>query len=112
MGESMEITAKKWDLTREHQDQLALSSHLKAAAAYDAGWYEDLVVPFRDIARTTTCGATRPSRNWRKLKPVFDRSGSGTMTAGNSTPLTDGAAAVLLASRNGREREICPSWPT
>jgi len=98
MGESMEITAKELEVSREHQDQLALSSHMKAAAAYDAGFYDDLVVPYMDAEEDNNIRRDTTFEKLQKLKPVFDKSGSGTMTAGNSTPLTDGAAAVLLAS--------------
>ena len=100
MGESMELTAKKWDIQREHQDQLALSSHIKAADAYDSGWYEDLVVPFRDCEEDNNIRRDTTFEKLSSLKPAFDKSGEGTMTAGNSTPLTDGAAAVLLASED------------
>ena len=98
MGQSAEITAKEWDIPREHQDQLALSSHMKAAAAFDAGWYDDLVVPFMDCEEDNNIRHDTTFEKLSSLKPVFDRSEEGTMTAGNSTPLTDGAAAVLLAS--------------
>ena len=98
MGESMEITAQEWDIPREHQDLLALSSHVNAAAAYDAGWYEDLVVPFMDCEEDNNIRRDSTLEKLAKLKPVFDKTENGTMTAGNSTPLTDGAAAVLLAS--------------
>lgn len=98
MGQSAEITAKEWDVPREHQDQLALASHMKAAAAFDAGWYEDLVVPFMDCEEDNNIRRDTTFERLSSLKPVFDRSEEGTMTAGNSTPLTDGAAAVLLAS--------------
>jgi acetyl-CoA C-acetyltransferase len=100
MGESTEITARQWDVQREHQDQLALASHIKAAAAYDAGWYEDIVVPFRDVGEDNNIRRDTTFEKLSELKPVFDKSGEGTMTAGNSTPLTDGAAAVLLASED------------
>jgi len=98
MGQSTEITAKEWDIPREHQDQLALASHMKAAAAFDAGWYEDLVVPFMDCEEDNNIRRDTTFEKLSSLKPVFDRSEEGTMTAGNSTPLTDGAASVLLAS--------------
>lgn len=98
MGQSAEITAKEWAIPREHQDQLALSSHMKAAAAFDAGWYDDLVVPFMDCEEDNNIRRDTTFEKLSSLKPVFDRSEEGTMTAGNSTPLTDGAAAVLLAS--------------
>ncbi|MGI9307855.1 MAG: acetyl-CoA C-acetyltransferase [Gammaproteobacteria bacterium] len=98
MGESMEITAKAFEVSREHQDQLALASHMKAAAAYESGFYEDLVVPFRGAEEDNNIRRDSTFEKLQSLKPVFDKSGSGTMTAGNSTPLTDGAAAVLLTS--------------
>ena len=98
MGQSTEITAKEWDIPREHQDQLALASHMKAAAAFDAGWYDDLVVPFMDCEEDNNIRRDTTFEKLSSLKPVFDKSAEGTMTAGNSTPLTDGAAAVLLAS--------------
>ena len=99
MGESMEITAKEFDVSREHQDQLALSSHMKAAAAYDAGFFDDTVIPFKGVEEDNNIRRDTSFEKLQKLKPVFDtKSGNGTMTAGNSTPLTDGAAAVLLAS--------------
>jgi len=98
MGQSMEITAQEWDISREHQDQLALSSHVKAAAAWDAGWYEDLVVPFMDCEEDNNVRRDTTFEKLSSLKPVFDKGEDGTLTAGNSTPLTDGAAAVLLAS--------------
>ena len=100
MGESTEITAKEFGVKREHQDQLALASHVKAAAAYDAGFYGDLVTPYQDVEEDNTIRRDTTIEKLAALKPVFDRSEDGTMTAGNSTPLTDGAAAVLLASED------------
>ncbi len=100
MGESTELTAKEWDIPREHQDQLALSSHIKAAAAYDEGWFDDLVVPYMDVEQDNIIRRDTTFEKLSALKPVFDKSGDGTMTAGNSTTLTDGAAAVLLASED------------
>ena len=108
MGQSMEVTAQEWDIPREHQDQLALSSHAKAAAAWDAGWYEDLVVPFMDCEEDNNVRRDTTFEKLSSLKPVFDKSESGTMTAGNSTPLTDGAAAVLLASEEWAELKNVP----
>jgi len=99
MGESTEITAREFEVSREHQDQLALASHMKAAAAYDAGFYDDLVIPYKGAEEDNNIRRDTTYQKLAALKPVFDRkSGEGTMTAGNSTPLTDGAAAVLLAS--------------
>ena len=97
MGESTELIAREWDVQREHQDGLALSSHMKAAAAYDAGWYDDLVVPFMDCEEDNNIRRDTTLEKLAKLKPAFSKEEGGTLTAGNSTPLTDGAAAVLLA---------------
>ena len=108
MGESTELTAKKWEVQREHQDQLALASHMKAAAAYDEGFYEDLVVPYADLEEDNNIRRDTTFEKLGKLKPVFDRSEEGTMTAGNSTPLTDGAAAVLLASEDWARKKNLP----
>ena len=108
MGESTELTAKKWDVQREHQDQLALSSHIKAAAAYDAGWFDDLVVPFEDAEEDNNIRRDTTFEKLSALKPVFDKSEEGTMTAGNSTALTDGAAAVLLASEDWARKKNLP----
>jgi acetyl-CoA C-acetyltransferase len=73
---------------------------VKAAAAYDAGWYEDLVIPYMDVEEDNNIRRDSNFEKLQKLKPVFDKSGDGTMTAGNSTPLTDGAAAVLLSNED------------
>jgi len=108
MGESTEITAKKFEVSREHQDRLALASHIKAAAAYEAGFYDDLVVPFRGAEEDNNIRRDTTYEKLAALKPVFDKSGEGTMTAGNSTPLTDGAAAVLLASEEWAQRKNLP----
>lgn len=108
MGESMEITAKEFEISREHQDQLALSSHIKAAAAYDAGFYDDSVVPFLGVEEDNNIRRDTTYEKLQKLKPVFDKSSAGTMTAGNSTPLTDGAAAVLLSSEEWAIRKNLP----
>jgi len=108
MGESTEITAKEWDVQREHQDQLALASHMKAAAAYDEGFYDDLVVPFNDVEEDNNIRRDSTFEKLSTLKPVFDRSDEGTMTAGNSTPLTDGAAAVLLATEDWARKKNLP----
>jgi acetyl-CoA C-acetyltransferase len=104
MGEHCELMAREWKIGRAEQDQLALESHRKLAAAYEAGFFDDLVVPFRGMKRD---GFLRPDTTLEKLaalKPAFDRqSGHGTLTAGNSTGLSDGAAAVLLASEDWAE---------
>ena len=108
MGESMELTAKEWQLSRADQDQFALESHQKAARAYDEGYYDDLVVEFQGVKRDNNIRANSNLEQLAKLKPVFDRSESGTMTAGNSTPLTDGASAVLLASEDWAKSRNLP----
>ena len=108
MGESMELTAQEWDIPREHQDLLALSSHVNAAAAYDAGWYEDLVEPFMDLEEDNNIRRDSTLEKLAKLKPVFDKGADATMTAGNSTPLTDGAAAVLLANEEWARQKNLP----
>ncbi len=101
MGDHCELMAREWHITRAAQDQLALDSHRKLAAAYAAGFFDDLLVPFRGLKRD---GFLRPDSTLEKLatlKPAFDKtSGHGTLTAGNSTGLSDGAAAVLLASED------------
>jgi acetyl-CoA C-acetyltransferase len=107
MGESCELMAKEWQLTREEQDELAMHSHLNAAAAHKAGWYNDLLTPFEGVDHDNNVRPDSSMESLAKLKPVFDRTGSGTMTPGNSTPLTDGASTVLLASEDwARERNL------
>ena len=100
MGESMEITAKEWQISREEQDALALASHKNAVAAYDEGFYDDLLVEYQGVRRDNNLRPDTSMEQLAKLRPVFDKSGAGTLTAGNSTPLTDGASAVLLASED------------
>jgi acetyl-CoA C-acetyltransferase len=107
MGQSMEITAKEWQITREEQDQLALASHRSAAEAYAEGFYDDLVVEFKGIKRDNNIRSDTNLEQLAKLKPVFDRGPGGTLTAGNSTPLTDGSSAVLLSSEEwAKERGL------
>jgi acetyl-CoA C-acetyltransferase len=98
MGESTELTAKEWGITREAQDELAVESHQHASAAYDEGFFSDIVTPYEGVAEDNNIRRDTSLQQLAKLRPVFDRSESGTITAGNSTPLTDGAAGVLLAS--------------
>ena len=98
MGEHTERMVKEWKVSRFEQDQLALESHMKAAQAYDDGFYNELVVPFKGALRDTIVRRETSPEKLAQLRPVFDRSGAGTLTAGNSTALTDGASAVLLTS--------------
>ena len=98
MGESMELTAKEWRLSRQEQDAMALTSHQNASRAWQEGFYDDLVVEHRGMRQDNNIRPDSSLEKLAKLKPVFDRGPGGTLTAGNSTPLTDGAAAVLLGS--------------
>jgi acetyl-CoA C-acetyltransferase len=105
MGEHTEITAKAWSLTREAQDAIALASHEGAVEAWKRGFFDDLVTPVGELRRDNI---PRPGSSLEKLaqlSPAFDKtSGKGTLTAGNSSPLTDGAAAIWVASSKGLER--------
>ena len=107
MGEHCELMAKEWGITREAQDRLAYESHKKAAAAYDEGFMDDLVIPCAGVFRDNNIRADISLEKMAELKPVFDRS-AGTITAANSTPLTDGAAAVLVASEEWAEKRGIP----
>ncbi|EHL31998.1 acetyl-CoA C-acetyltransferase [Legionella drancourtii] len=98
MGEHCELMVKEWHITREAQDELALRSHQNAAKAYDEGFYEDLIAPIDDLKRDTITRKETTLEKLAKLKPAFDKANSGSLTAGNSTPLTDGASAVLLGT--------------
>lgn len=97
MGDHCQVTAKEWGITREAQDELAFQSHKKLAAAYDEGFFDSLVSPMAGLAKDNVLRADTTVEKLSTLKPCFDRV-NGTMTAGNSTNLTDGASAVLLAS--------------
>jgi acetyl-CoA C-acetyltransferase len=108
MGESTELIAKKWEIQREQQDELAYRSHKNAAAAAASGWYDDLVMPFSDVRADNNVRPDTTLDKLASLKPAFDKSGAGTMTAGNSTPLTDGAAAVLMASEEWARQKNLP----
>ncbi|MEJ1196797.1 MULTISPECIES: acetyl-CoA C-acetyltransferase [unclassified Streptomyces] len=104
MGEHAAVTARAWGVTREAQDELAAASHRRLAAAYERGFFQDLVVPFRGLSRDQNLRPGSTVEKLAALKPVFGLSGPDpTMTAGNSTPLTDGAATVLLASEEWAE---------
>ncbi len=100
MGESTELTAKEWGITREAQDELAYTSHHRAAAAWDDGFFNDLVFAFNGLTQDNNVRRDTSMEKLGKLRPAFDKTAAGTMTAGNSTPLTDGSAAVLLASED------------
>lgn len=98
MGEHCELMAQTWMIPRDEQDQLAVASHQKMAAAYAEGWQDDLLTPFRSLTRDNNLRPDISLEKLATLKPVFERSSRGTLTAANSTPLTDGASLVLLAS--------------
>ncbi|MDF9875256.1 acetyl-CoA C-acetyltransferase [Cellulosimicrobium cellulans] len=118
MGEHQAITTARWGITREAQDELALASHEHLAAAWDSGFFDDLVTPFRGLVRDDNLRTDSSLEKLAALKPVYGKrlagavAGDGsraepTMTAGNSTPLTDGASTVLLASAEwARERDL------
>lgn len=108
MGQSTEIMAKHWRVTREEQDQLACESHVKAAAAWKEGFYDNLVVEYLGLGTDNNVRPDSTPEKLAKLKPSFDLSGAGTLTAGNSTPLTDGASAVLLASEEWAAQRKLP----
>ncbi|MDK8767380.1 acetyl-CoA C-acetyltransferase [Corynebacterium freneyi] len=100
MGEHQAITTAEWGVTRAEQDELAAKSHQNLARAYDEGFFDDLITPFKGVTRDTNLRADSTTEKLAKLKPVFGRGleAEPTMTAGNSTPLTDGASAVLISS--------------
>jgi acetyl-CoA C-acetyltransferase len=98
MGEHAALTAVEWGVTREEQDELALQSHHRMAAAYERGFFDDLVTPYLGLERDENLRPDTTMERLAGLEPVFGRGRSATMTAGNSTPLTDGASTVLLGS--------------
>jgi acetyl-CoA C-acetyltransferase len=100
MGDHAALTALEWQIGREEQDELAATSHQRLAAAYDAGFLDDQVTPFRGLERDQNLRPDSSVEKLAKLKPVFGKGEAATMTAGNSTPLTDGASVVLLASED------------
>jgi len=100
MGESAALTALEWEIDRAAQDELAVASHRNLAAAYERGFFDDLVTPYLGLERDQNLRPDSSTDKLASLKPVFGQGETATMTAGNSTPLTDGAAAVLLASED------------
>jgi acetyl-CoA C-acetyltransferase len=98
MGDHAAITAKEWGIGRGEQDELAVRSHQNMAAAYDRGFFDDLVTPYLGLARDQNLRPDSTVEKLATLEPVFGKGEGATMTAANSTPLTDGASAVLLAS--------------
>lgn len=98
MGEHAAITAERWEISRQEQDEFAVASHHKLAAAYERGFFDDLVTPYLGLTRDQNLRPDTSVEKLAKLKPVFGRGANATMTAGNSTPLSDGASTVLIAS--------------
>lgn len=109
MGEHAAITAREWGISRQAQDELALESHRRLAAAYDRGFFDDLMTPYLGLTRDQNLRPDTSMEKLAKLKPVYGlRDPEPTMTAGNSTPLTDGAAVVLLASEGWARQHRLP----
>lgn len=98
MGQHCELMVQEWKISREDQDALALASHQNAAKAYDGGFFRDLMFEYKGLTKDTILRPDTTMEKLAKLKPAFDFTGKGTLTAGNSTPLTDGASAVLLGT--------------
>ena len=112
MGEHCEDMAKEWNIARDSQDELAVASHHKLAAAYARGFFDDLVVSFRGVSRDNILRPDTSIEKLATLKPAFDKtSGKGTLTAGNSTPLTDGASACCCPATSGPPRTAMKCLP-
>lgn len=114
MGEHQALTTAQWKITREDQDELALNSHRNLAAAYERGFFDDLLTPYRGLGRDSNLRPDTSIEKLASLKPVFGKNlgAEATMTAGNSTPLTDGAATVLLASEEWADARGLPKLAT
>ncbi|HJV51973.1 MAG TPA: acetyl-CoA C-acetyltransferase [Noviherbaspirillum sp.] len=107
MGQHAQITAKRYGISRQAQDELALASHRNLAKAYEVGFFDDLVMPYHGLKRDNNLRPDTTLDKMGKLAPAFDRNG-GTITAANSSPLTDGASAVLLASEDWARKKGLP----
>jgi acetyl-CoA C-acetyltransferase len=108
MGEHQAISTRRWGITREEQDEYTVGTHHKLAAAYDRGFFADLLTTFQGLERDQNLRPDTTVEKLAQLKPVFGRDGDATMTAGNSTPLSDGASAVLLASDDWAKEHSLP----
>ena len=108
MGQHCEKMVQEWKISREDQDQLAFESHQKGAKAYAENFFDDLMFEFKGVKKDTILRADTTVEKLAKLKPAFDYPGERTLTAGNSTALTDGASCVLLASREKAEKQGLP----
>src|SRR5438874_9209823 len=111
MGEHAAITAREWGITREEQDQFAVSSHLHLAAAWKRGFFDDLVTPYLGLQQDQNMRPDASMESLARLKPVFGKDGTATMTAGNSTQLSDGASAVLLSTDEWANERRLPILP-
>jgi acetyl-CoA C-acetyltransferase len=111
MGEHQALTTKEWGISREAQDELAATSHQRAAAAWDKGFFDDMVTPFLGLDKDNNLRPDSDPDKLAKLKPVFgtNNGDQATMTAGNSTPLTDGASAVLITSEEWAKERSLPA---
>ena len=114
MGQHCERMAREWEISREAQDELTFESHQKAAQAWESGFFDDLVTSHAGVIRDNIVRPDTSLEKLASLKPAFDRSSNGTLTAGNSTTLTDGSAAVLLASEEWARKNDLPvtAWLT
>lgn len=108
MGQHTELMVQEWKVTQAEQDQLAFESHQKAAKAYEAGFHQDLIFEFKGLKKDSILRPDTTIEKLSKLKPAFDFTGKGTLTAGNSTALTDGASAVLLGSQEFADKHKLP----
>jgi acetyl-CoA C-acetyltransferase len=108
MGEHAALTALEWEIGRMEQDALALRSHQRLAAAYDRGFFDDLLTPYLGLDRDQNLRTDTTAEKLASLQPVFGKGETATMTAGNSTPLTDGASVVLLSSEEWANRRGLP----
>ncbi|WP_241230436.1 acetyl-CoA C-acyltransferase [Sphingomonas koreensis] len=104
MGDHMEETSQQWGITREAQNDWALKSHQRAVAGWERGFFDDLVIPLSELARDANPRADNSAEKLAALPPAFDKSGKGSLTAGNSSPITDGAAACWVATEQGLAR--------
>jgi len=114
MGQHCELMAKRWGIDRQAQDELALASHASAANAWRDGFFDRLVVPCEGVLRDDNVRPDASMETLGKLRPAYDKTGTGTLTAGNSTPLTDGASGVLLCSEEWAKERGLPvqAWLT
>lgn len=108
MGQHCELMAQEWKISRAEQDEFAYASHKKGAAAYDEGYMDDLIVPCAGVYRDNNLRPDISLEKLASLKPAFEKSERGTLTAGNSTPMTDGASSVLLASEDWAKAHNLP----